>query len=363
MTPTTDEAAGDALTSAVWMVRAGAQGEDEALAVENSVAIIGFAEIPDLAEVADREAMLAQVRQAYPDPRESRLRNLAAQLNAFALRMRKGDIVALPLKTRPGLVALGRVTGSYSYRDIEGVKRHTRPVEWIRPDVPRSEFRQDLLYSLGAFLTVCRIQRNEAERRIAAVLAGRPDPGSQAAEDGSGASRVDEEAVRDDQAKPNIARIAREQILDHIRSRFTGHELARLVDAVLQAEGYSTVLSPAGPDGGVDILAGRGSLGFEGPRICVQVKATAAAADVTILRTLQGTMQSFHADQGLLVCWGGFTRALQREARQGFFTVRLWHADDLVSAIYRNYDRLSEQVQAEIPLERVWTLVRDESAP
>ena len=132
------------------------------------------------------------------------------------------------------------------------------------------------------------------------------------------------------------------------------------MDAVLQAEGYSTLLSPAGPDGGVDILAGRGSLGFEGPRICVQVIATAGPADVNVLRALQGTMQSFNAENGLLVSWGGFTRSLEREARQGFFTVRLWRADDLVSAIYRSYDRLSEQIQTEILLERVWTLVRDE---
>ena len=55
---------------------------------------------------------------------------------------------------------------------------------------------------------------------------------------------------------------------------------------------------------------------------------------------------------------GGFTRDLEREARQGFFAVRLWHADDLVSAICRNYERLPEHIQNDIPLERVWTLVR-----
>ena len=93
------------------------------------------------------------------------------------------------------------------------------------------------------------------------------------------------------------------------------HEFARLVEAVLQAEGYFTQLSPAGPDGGVDILAGRGSLGFEGPRLCVQVKATASPVDVTVLRSLVGTMQSFNAGQGLLVSWGGFTRDLEREAQ------------------------------------------------
>ena len=211
-------------------------------------------------------------------------------------------------------------------------------------------------------MTVCRIQRNDAERRIASILAGHGDPGTDTVNAGSGTGEVEVETVRDDQAATNVADMAHEQIVDRIRAQFPGHELTRLVEAVLQAQGYFHVALSARPDGGVDILAARGSLGFEGPRVCVQVKATAGAADVTILRGLQGTMQSFQADQGLLVCWGGFTRALEREARQSFFKVRLWRADNLVSAIYRAYEQLPKQIQAEIPLERLWTLVRDDGA-
>ena len=349
----------NAANSPVWLVRAGANGEDEVAALEQNLAIIGFTEFPDMTDVADADALLAGVRQANPEAPERRIRNWVFQMVAFALRMCQGDMVALPLKTRPGRVALGRVTGSYTYRKIEGVNRHTRPVEWIRTDVSRSDLGQDLLYSLGALMTVCRIQRNEAERRFNFVLAGKPDPGSDTPADGSGAIGIDEETIRDDRVILNIAELAHQQILDHIRSRFTGHDLARLVDAVLRAEGYTTRLSPPGPDGGVDILAGRGSLAFEGPRICVQVKASTGPTDVTVFRSLKGTMQTFQATQGLLVSWGGFTRSLEREAKQDFFAVRLWHAGDLVSAIYRTYENLPEQIQAEIPLERVWMLVHD----
>jgi restriction system protein len=133
-----------------------------------------------------------------------------------------------------------------------------------------------------------------------------------------------------------------------------------LVDAVLQAEGYVTHLSPPGPDGGVDILARRGSLGLDGPKLCVQVKSSAAPADVSILRGLQGTMSTFKADEGLLVSWGGFNRTVQQEARLSFFSVRLWDADDLVAAIERNYDRLPKELQGELPLKRIWALVIEE---
>ncbi|HET7931391.1 MAG TPA: restriction endonuclease, partial [Rhodanobacteraceae bacterium] len=79
--------------------------------------------------------------------------------------------------------------------------------------------------------------------------------------------------------------------------------------------------------------------------------------------TLQGSMQTFNAQQGLLVCWGGFNKPTLTEARQGHFTVRLWDANDLVMAIYRTYEQLPEEIQTELPLKRVWTLVpEDEEA-
>jgi restriction system protein len=90
------------------------------------------------------------------------------------------------------------------------------------------------------------------------------------------------------------------------------------------------------------------------------VKSSKKPEDVTTLRALQGTMQNFHATQGLLVCWGGFTRAGHREARQSYFQIRLWSAEDVVEAIYQNYNRLPDEIQDAIPLEQVWMLVNDE---
>ena len=79
-----------------------------------------------------------------------------------------------------------------------------------------------------------------------------------------------------------------------------------------------------------------------------------------MLRALLGTMQTLNAQQGLLVSWGGFTGPLEKEAKQSFFSVRLWNASDFLNAIYRTYERLPEEIQAELPLKRVWTLVLEE---
>jgi hypothetical protein len=70
-------------------------------------------------------------------------------------------------------------------------------------------------------------------------------------------------------------------------------------------------------------LAGNGPMGFGPPRLCVQVKSSPSPADVNVLRGLQGVLQNFHAEQGLLVCWGGFKSSVIQEARQSFFTIRL----------------------------------------
>lgn len=345
----------------VWLARAGKHGEDEAAALEEGRAIIGFHHVPDLTgQEADQIA--TTLRATYPDANEKRLRNFLSQLDMFVNRISEGDLIVLPLKTASGRIAIGECTGPYEYRQIAGSHRHTRPVRWVRTDVPRPDIGQDLLYSLGAFLTVCRVTRNEAERRLQAVAAGRMDPGPARATQGPSAAAPTPvpEDTTDSGAPLDLAELAHEQILSEIRSRFAGHGLARLVASILEADGHTTRTSPPGADGGVDILAGRGALGFDGPRLCVQVKSGEKAEDVTALRALQGTMQTFGADQGLLVALGGFTRATTNEARQSFFTVRLWDASDLVDALYQSYDRLPEEVRAELPLKRIWALVMEE---
>ncbi len=53
-------------------------------------------------------------------------------------------------------------------------------------------------------------------------------------------------------------------------------------------------------------------------------------------------------------------RAGQKEARQSFINVRLWDSDDFAEAIFKNYDRLSDNIKAELPLKRLWALVVEE---
>ena len=278
----------------------------------------------------------------------------AAQLRALANTIDKGDFVVLPRK-RTSHIAIGKVTGPYEHRDIDGIARHVRPVEWLQEDIPRTAFKQDILYMFGAFMAVARIQRNNAERRVAVAAETRADPGP------SGPHRPATDGPSEETAPLDLTAAAHDEIVAHIQARFKGHGMARLVSGVLSAAGWVTKVSPPGADGGRDILAGQGLLGLDEPSLCVQVKSQDRPAGVEVYQALVGAMQTVGAKQGLLVCWGGFTNPTINEAKGGHFTTRFWDSADLVKAIYDTYERLPEDIKAELPLQRVWMFVPDAS--
>ena len=328
----------------LWMVRAGRHGEQEQKAIDNGFVTIGWNELPDLSNIITKDELKKLYNTVYPSEKKRKVANAVGQVWRFLKGIKIGDLVALPLKTQYA-IAIGKVTGPYEYRDDFGdIIRHIRRIEWIKVDIPRTDFDQDLLYSLGAAMTVCQIRRNNAEARVRAMLEGKPIR----------KKAIEEQELRD------IEEASRDLILNKIGQKFKGHELARLVEAVIKAQGYVTSRSEPGPDGGVDILAGSGALGFDSPRICVQVKSSASPVGVEVLRALQGTSQSFKAQQGLLVSWGGFKRTVLEEARRSFFTVRLWDSGDLLNEILKNYDQFPDDLKAELPLKRIWSPVLEE---
>lgn len=340
---------------ALWTVRAGRNGEHEDTNLAEGVASLGW-DPGDLAGTAVglKEDLVARIRELHPDKSAAQVRNWAGQVWRFRYEMKQGDVVALPLKSRPA-VALGVVTGDYCYRPgLPAERRSVRPVRWERDDVPRTGLAKDLFFSLGALQTVCRITRKQAEERLRAVMSGQPDPLFTP----DSVPTVVGEGGEDEAALPaDLEQMARDQIQSYLIAHFKGHGLARLVDAILQAQGYHTHRSLPGPDAGIDILAGRGAMGLDPPKLAVQVKSGAGPVEVGVLRELQGVMKNFGAEQGLLVSWGGITTPLRNDARKLLFEVRLWDADDLFEALAEHYDRLPDELQAELPLKRVWTLV------
>ena len=329
----------------LWMVRAGKHGEQEQGALEKDIVTIGWNELPDLSKAKDRQELAVLYKKTYPSSKGPELANRLGQVWRFISEIKRGELVALPLRSQSAL-AIGEIEGEYEYKELADNIKHIRRVKWMKT-IPRSVFDQDILYSLGALMTVCQIKRHDAENRVKKLLQ------ADVTAVGKKTEEIAEEAI-------DIAQSARDEIVKYIAAKFQGHALARLVDAILHAQNYVTKKSPPGPDGGVDILAAAGPLGFDKPKVCVQVKSSSSQVDVRVLRELQGVMSKVRAEQGLLVAWGGFNNSCTKEARDAFFSIRLWDQGDLLQAIFKYYERFDDELKAELPLKKIWALVKEE---
>lgn len=339
-----------------WLIRAGRFGEREAFGLANSVVGGGFSDIPDLTEVTDWDGVVRTLERSYPEAPKGKIRNFGGQVWALRERIAAGDLVVLPMKNEP-VLAIGEVTGPYTYLSgNEPGYRHYRPVKWLRVDVPRTAVRQDLLYSLGAFMTVCEVSRNDAAWRVGQLAATGVDPGSRSELDDQSALEAPTEGEADS-GSIDLRRVAQDRIQSFVAEQFAGHALAKLVGDILDAEGYVAEVSPPGPDGGIDVFAGSGPLGLDSPRLIVQVKSGSTPVDAPTVRQLHGVLATHGADQALLVAWGGLNTVARRELQNQFFRVRVWDADDLIDATLRNYDKLPDDTRTLLPLQQMWTLV------
>lgn len=340
-----------------WLIRSGRSGEREQFAIDQGLAGGGFVEVPDLTSVQSRAELATLVKDSLPGEKPGKVANVTGQLWRLRGEVAAGDLVVLPMKTT-SQIAIGVATSGYLYRadDPDIARRHVIPVAWKRVDLPRTAVSQDLLYTLGAFMTVCRVRRNNALDRLRALMETGKDPGSVGLAASPGVAAADDDDV-DGVGRVDLEQASRDLITTHIGERFAGHGLAFLVAAVLGAEGFVTSAADPGPDGGVDVYAGRGPLGLDSPRVIVQVKSSPTPVDVKVVRELQGVLRAQGADQALLVAWGGVTKAARAELRSAFFSVRVWDSGDLVNAVIRTYQRLPDEMQATLPLKQIWTLV------
>ncbi len=340
---------------ALWLVRAGRNGEYETKFLDENRIYLTWEGLHDtLSDTKDKKSLSKLLLQVYPNEKPATVRNWTGQIWPFAKEMIPGDWVVLPSKKKPA-IHIAEITSEYiNVIHANDPFYHYREVKWLATDIPRSNFDQDLLYSLGAFLTICRISRNNAEKRIKRMAKSHWKTGKESINEEKQATEDDVESLSD------LEQLARDQIAKFLIRKYKGHGMARIIDAILKAQGYTTYRSPEGPDKGVDILAAPEPLGFGKPRLCVQVKTGDTPVDRPTLDQLLGAMQNFNAEQGLLVSWGGFKISVDKEIPHQFFRVRLWDQDSIIQELMRVYDRLDEDIRAELPLKRVWTLALPE---
>src|SRR5262249_17477023 len=155
-----------------------------------------------------KKALQEVLHEIYPEKTRGHINNNSGQLWPFAHEMKPKDWVVVPSKIKAA-IHVAEITGPYVYApNADDPYLHYRDVKWIPRDVPRSIFDQDLLFSFGAFMTICRIERNDAENRVRAIGANGwkgtspPPPSTEGA--GPGEVVADLEQIATDQIAKTI---------------------------------------------------------------------------------------------------------------------------------------------------------------
>lgn len=288
------------MTRAVWLIRTprGRENEEDARA---GVLAADLGIRADIGQLFDMEEAIRLVETEAPGLRRGSVESRARALLELSSGIMPGDLVLAPIGGC-GEVALGLARPEVT---VSATGLPARRAE-ILQIIPRVQIPADLANSLAAQSAVARVRLPGAEERILALLAGR-------------------RAAPAEDRDPGAL--------------LSGHDMAALVGAVLESDGYLCHVAPPGPDGGVDILAGRGILGFDGA-IIAQVKSGRIVCGIEEIDRLMGVMAAQGAERGLLVSWGGFTRPALARAAGLRLRLRLWGREEVVAHASRAAESL-----------------------
>jgi restriction system protein len=125
----------------LWLLKAAGTLEDEELILENNVITIGWSEFPDLSCIKNEAQVKKIMLEKYPGMLEERSSAWAGEIHSFITKIKKGDLVAVLLKTRSEIL-IGKVTGDYEYRQLSDFISHIRSVKWLKT-LPKGDFEDE----------------------------------------------------------------------------------------------------------------------------------------------------------------------------------------------------------------------------
>lgn len=334
------------MTATLWMVRAGEGGLKFDEFERDQLVSIGWPEMGDLTLLVNREDFVRQVSSCYPGAKKAWIPGAAGQVYRFVREIKVGDAL-LTYNPAERAYLVGRAIGEYEYApSVSADQPNRRRVKW-QARVLRDHLSVATRNSLGAISTLFMVPA-EAAAEVLRLATGKtvPDATKPSLDVSTGA--VDEavdDLYKDIQAK------AFEFTKDRL-SQLDWEDMQDLVAGLLRAMGYKTRVSPSGSDRGKDIVASPDGLGFEDPRIVVEVKHRGAAMGSQEIRSFLGGRHD--RDKGLYVSTGGFTKEARYEAERGRIPITLMDLDDLVKSLLDHYERMDTDAQRLIPLRKLY---------
>jgi len=155
----------------IWVVRAGAKGEEENDALANDVVTIHWDELGDISNFYDRDSLKIYYKKMLPHESEGTIAQAVGQVWSFLREIKKNDIVIIPLISKQSkFVAIGIVVGDYEFQEITPDIKQIRKVKWLHKDIPIDEFSDTTKKSLYGSRTVYQIQNQESLKSIKKVM-------------------------------------------------------------------------------------------------------------------------------------------------------------------------------------------------
>lgn len=327
----------------MWKINAGRGSHLASEFLDRQVVAIGWRDAGDFSGLTSKAAVAGRISAAYPDQTDRQNAVGAGQVWRFLNEVRIDDTV-ITYDPVERLYHLGVVTGEPRFRPDEIDQLPVqRSVTWQRA-VSRDALSPRTKGKLGALLTLFKVEQG-AEEELEGLSKGKAPP--------VGVRAPDEDVAPGDAEDPFAA--IEDQALERIKdklSRQTWDDMQEIVAALLRALGYRTIVSPAGPDRGKDIIASRDGFGFEPPRIVVEVKHRKGQMGAPEIRAFLGGRHP--EDRGLYVSTGGFTREAHFEAERASTVTHLMTLDGLARAIIANYDKIDERGRGLLPMTRLY---------
>lgn len=319
---------------------------------ERNAVALGWHELADVARPGvSREEIAKVYAQRRPEYKKGSILSGSSQVWRFVNEVKTGDkVVTYSPSLRKYLVGTIKGPLVVDAKPAQPGMSLCRSTEWIG-EVDRDRLGLATRNSLGSTLTFFQIPASAASE-ITAALGATADRGGfdgvPALETVAGAAELEEESR--EQLQDLEAR-SFELIKDRVTA-LDWDELQELIAGLLRAMGYKTRVASPGPDRGADIVASPDGLGFENPRIVVEVKHRSGAMGSKEVRSFLGGRHK--DDRGLYVSTGGFTKDARYEADRAGIPLALWELDDIVRGIVDYYDKLDSEARQLVPLKRIY---------
>lgn len=342
------------MTKATWMIRSGDRGYLAPEFRDAGITAIGWSEISDIRLLKDKSMLVNKIKTAYPEESHGNHMSSAGQLMRFINEVAIGDTV-ITYHADSRKYFLGEIKSEALFNTEQFPEYpNQRLVNWIA-STNRDALGQPSRNVLGSTLTLFKIPEDVAQELFSQKEGSTGYVNQIIIDKPSAPSSIEIESPR--QAFSDQQELALSTIEDTVNA-LSWEEMQELVASLLRAIGYKTTVSPKGADRGKDIFASPDGLGFEEPRIFVEVKHRKGSMGTPDVRSFVGGRRA--GDRCLYVSTGGFTQEAKYEAERSAIPITLLNLRDLVSWLLDYYEELDGVGKELLPLRRLYWPLKPE---